>query len=324
MTATQYGTSYHVPVMAQEVVAALVDTPDGPIIDGTAGGGGHIAALDDATGGARVLIGIDRDPDAQARCAERFAGRDHIVMVHGNFGDLEAALDRAGYSEPHSVAGILLDLGVSSWQLDHGPRGFAFRFEDAELDMRMDASDDTTPTARQLLEDLTADELAQILREFGEVKNAFGIAKRIKQAASEGRMTTTGDLVAAVGGRRKPGKAHPATTVFQALRIAVNRELDALDAALEAAPRVLKPGGRLAVIAYHSLEDRRVKRAFQLGEQGPPRPGHLPPPSDWAPTWRRVTRKPTTASDAEIAANPRARSARLRVAARAELQRGGA
>ena len=313
---TQGGTvRYHVPVMVDEVVEALLEGPEGPLVDGTAGGGGHIAALDEAARGQRPLIGVDRDPDALARCSQRFSKRPHVVVVRGNFGDLPRALAKGGFEEPNSIAGILLDLGVSSWQLDHGPRGFAFRFEDAPLDMRMDATDDGTRTARQLLEELTEDALCDVLRGYGEVKHARAVAKRIKQAVSAGQMTTTGDLVAAVGGRRVKGRAHPATTVFQALRIAVNRELEALDAALSIAPRLLKPGGRLAVIAYHSLEDRRVKRTFKLGEAGPPRPGHLPPPSDWTQTWRRVTRKALVPSAKEIALNPRARSAKMRVAA---------
>lgn len=307
--------SYHIPVLRDEVVAALLGGPPGPLVDGTLGGGGHLAALDEATGGTRTLIGIDRDPDAHARSAARFAGRDNVVLVHGNFGDLPAALDRAGI-EGQSVAGILLDLGVSSWQLDHGPRGFAFRFADAELDMRMDATDDETPTAAAMLRSLDVAALTKVLRDFGEVKNAHAVAGRIKEAVAQDRMTTTGDLVMAVGGYKRPGKAHPATTVFQAIRIAVNGELDALDAALKDAPSVLAPNGRLAVIAYHSLEDRRVKQAFALGEQGPPRPGHLPPPSSWKQTWKRLTRKPLTASADELKVNPRSRSAKLRVACR--------
>jgi 16S rRNA (cytosine1402-N4)-methyltransferase len=315
---------YHVPVLASAVVTALTQTPPGPLVDGTLGGGGHLAALADARGDGRRLIGVDRDPEALVEAGRRLAGAAAVTLVHGNFGDLRAALAAAGIEGDHQVAGILLDLGVSSHQLDEPGRGFAIKHPDAPLDMRMDATSGGQ-TARELIDALDPGELAALLRELGEVSESGRVARAIKEAADAGDLETTGDLARVVEGavRQRPGRrgVHPATTVFQALRIAVNGELDALAAALAQAPALLMAGGRLAVIAYHSLEDRRVKQAFRQGEQGPERPGRLPPPSDWQATWKVVTRKPISAGEAEVAANPRARSARLRIAERAPLTR---
>lgn len=322
---TMSGGNYHIPVMAEAVVSFLADAPTGVLVDGTLGGGGHLMALAEATPADRQLIGVDQDPDALAAAGARFASRPELAarvrLLHGNFGDLPELLKSAGVVPATPVAGVLLDLGVSSHQLDEAARGFGFKHADAPLDMRMDPSDETRPTALDLVAQLDVDDLTRIIRDHGEIKHgqARRIARSMREALEEGRLETTRDLadvVEAVTGPRRGKGTHPATTVFQALRIAVNGELDALDQALADAPELLTDGGRFAVMSYHSLEDRRVKQAFRLGEQGPPRPGHLPPPSGWHQTWRSLTRKPVRASDEEIAANPRARSAMFRVAER--------
>ena len=202
-------------------------------------------------------------------------------------------------------------------QLDAAHRGFAIKHPESPLDMRMDPTRGTP--ARELIAALDVPGLARILRDYGEVRDAHRIADRIKAAAAHGKLETTGELARLVereiSGRKLA--VHPATLVFQALRIAVNDELGALADALRTAPEVLVPGGRLLVMSYHSLEDRMVKHAFLEGERGPERPAKLPPPSDWRPTWKVLTRQAVTADDAEIAVNPRARSARLRAAGNA-------
>ncbi len=316
---------YHNPVMTEEVVRAFAGAPPGPLVDATLGGGGHTAALADATTDDRPLIGVDRDAAALEAARQRLEeGRrlpGRFTFLQGDFGALEDLLDDAGLPANHALAGLLLDLGVSSHQLDDAHRGFGLKHSDAPLDMRMDPS--RGATALELLRSLDVHGLARILRDFGEVRGARRLAERILAALSEGHLVTTGDLArlveAATPARGHRRRLHPATTVFQALRIAVNDELGALDRILHAAPRLLADNGICAIIAYHSLEDRRVKHEFRRGAEGPDRPAHLPPPSDWRPTWRVLTRKPISATDDEIRANPRARSARLRVAARAPL-----
>lgn len=315
MTAT-----YHVPVLVDAVVSLLAQTPAGAWVDGTLGGGGHTAALMAAAEGSRTIVGIDRDTDALAAAGARFAEdplRSTVTLVHGAFSDLATHVDRA-IGPGTAVAGILLDLGVSSHQLDVPARGFAWRFGTAPLDMRMDVASGRM-TARELIASLEVPELARVLREFGEVRDAGRIADRIKTAEAAGELTTAGALVRVIEAAHPAVRklhVHPATLIFQALRIAVNDELGELDRALEAAAKRLVPGGRLVVISYHSLEDRRVKHTFLEGERGPARPAKLPPPSDWRPTWEVVTRHAIVPDEAEIATNPRARSAKLRAAAR--------
>jgi 16S rRNA (cytosine1402-N4)-methyltransferase len=313
--------------MAEAAIAFLLSTPSGPIVDATLGGGGHTAALLSSCAAERQIIAFDQDPDALEAAegkltAEGMIGR--CTLLHGNFRDLPELLGEDPGA--HGVAGILADLGVSSHQLDAEDRGFGLKHANGALDMRMDMSS-ATPTASELIGQWTSDQLASALREFGEVSGAGRLARVIKEAHEAGRLETTGalaELMEANTPDRGRRRVHPATTVFQALRIAVNGELEALDDLLEGAAQVLMPGGRLVVISYHSLEDRRVKHSFRLGQNGPPRPGHLPPPSDWEPTWRVLTTRSVTASDGEIAANPRARSARLRAAERTDgnLHRG--
>ncbi len=309
-------TAYHTPVLADEVITYLAEAPAGPIVDGTLGGGGHTARIVAETN--RRVIGIDRDADAIAEAGRRLEGAP-VDLVRGRFGDLDAHLDQV-LDPDAKVAGILLDLGVSSWQLDAPGRGFAFRHGDAPLDMRMNQDD--VETAAELIDRLDADGLAKILREFGEVQGAWRLANEMKTRRADGALETTGALADLVSERapKKRQKTHPATQVFQALRIAVNGELDQLDRALAVAPERLLDHGRLLIISYHSLEDRRTKRAFRDGDRGPIMPRGLPAPPEWRQTWRVLTRKPVLPTDAEIAANPRARSAKMRVASRAPRQ----
>lgn len=308
---------YHVPVMVAPVLELVLGAPAGAFVDGTLGGGGHTLAIAEALAGKgedRPLIGIDQDPEALAHAGQRLAAHP-FTAVSGNFREL-AAIVRA-HAPGGKASAILLDIGVSSHQLDEASRGFAIKHPDAPLDMRMNPREGMT--ALELIASMDADSLGRLLREL-EVKDGRRLAVAIKDAELKAELKTTGDLARLVDkatpwSQKKHG-VHPATLVFQALRIAVNDELGALDEALATAADVLVPGGRLLVMSYHSLEDRRVKQSFHLGEHGPERPARLPPPSDWRPTWKVLTRGAVTASDDEIANNPRARSARLRAAAR--------
>lgn len=308
---------YHVPVMVAPVLELVLGAPAGAFVDGTLGGGGHTLAIAEALaerGETRPLIGIDQDPEALTFAGERLSAHP-FTAVSGNFRDLATHI--RAHAPGGKAAAILLDIGVSSHQLDEASRGFAIKHPDAPLDMRMNPREGLT--ALELIASMDADTLGRLLRDL-EVKDGRRLANAIKEAEQKGELKTTGDLARLVDkntpwSQKKHG-VHPATLVFQALRIAVNDELGALDQALATAPDVLVPGGRLLVMSYHSLEDRRVKQSFHLGEHGPERPNRLPPPSDWRPTWKVLTRGAVTASDEEIAKNPRARSARLRAAAR--------
>jgi 16S rRNA (cytosine1402-N4)-methyltransferase len=301
---------YHVPVLLRETVAALGAGPGRLVVDGTLGGGGHTAALLET--GATV-IAFDRDPDALAHCAERFRGfGDRLRLAHGNFRDIAGLLSGLA---PEGVDGLLLDLGVSSWQLDQSERGFSFR-ADGPLDMRMDPT--SGAPASDLVNGLEADALAQLFRELGEEPAARRIAAGIVRRREAAPIRTTGELAAAVEAVvPRHGRIHPATRVFQALRMAVNDESGALAAALSAAPGVLRPGGRLAVITFHSLEDRAVKVFLRetCAEtiDRPEWPAPRPNPRHW---FRPVTRRAVEPSPEEVQQNPRARSARLRAAER--------
>ena len=299
----------HDPVMVSEAVAALGCRPGGTWVDATVGAGGHAGAILAATAPDGFLVGIDRDEEALAIAGEQlapFAGR--FVLVHGTFGDLAGVLARAGKGE---VDGVLVDLGISSLQVDRAERGFSFR-ADAPLDMRMDRSRGTT--ALELVRDAGEEELADIIYAFGEERKSRRIARAICRERDRGGELTTARLAAVVagaagGGGPRSGRIHPATQTFQALRIAVNRELEELEEILAALPRLLAPGGRACVIAYHSLEDRAVKRAFRAWAHREDR--RVPAP------FELVTKKPLRPGDDEVARNPRARSARLRAVARA-------
>jgi len=309
----------HVPVMRAEVREMLAPRPGGVVVDATVGAGGHAVELLSALAPTGRLIGIDQDPDALAMARERLdaAAGTHgatYTLLRGNFRDLRALLAEAGVE---AVDGILFDLGVSSMQLDRPERGFSFRGA-GPLDMRMDPA--APVTAADLVRELPERELARIFREYGEERWAGRVARRIVARRARRPIETTDDLAAIVRAAipaRGPAAIDPATRVFQALRIAVNRELEALAEAIEAAVELLRPGGRLVVLSYHSLEDRIVKQTFLRLSGRCFCPRHLPVCVCGARTLLRVlTPKPLVPSDAERAVNPRARSARLRAAER--------
>jgi len=294
------------------------------VVDGTLGGGGHAEAILERTRPDGSLIGIDCDPDALGAAGRRLDGfGDRVRMVRASFRDLVAVLAELGVS---NVDGVLFDLGVSSFQLDTASRGFRFSGDEAEirstpLDMRMDP--DHGPAAAELLRHASEANLQETFQHYAELPGARRLARAIVEARRQAPLETAADLLrvireARVGGGRRH---HPATRVFQALRIAVNDELGALRQGLDAAGAVLRPGGRLVVISYHSIEDRIVKQHLRDGQRGctcPPRtPACI---CGRTVTWKIVTRKPVSASQEELEANPRARSARLRAAERVVLE----
>jgi 16S rRNA (cytosine1402-N4)-methyltransferase len=285
----------HVSVLRAELVRALAPREGGLYVDATLGAGGHTEAILEVPG-TRV-IGLDRDAGALALASarlERFG--DRVKLLHGRFGDVREHLASVGVT---AVDGLCADVGVSSMQIDDPARGMSFRAE-GPLDMRMDRSQGET--ALELIDRLDDDDLADVIYRYGEERRSRRVARCIKQARAAGDLTTTLDLrravVRAVGPARHGG-VDPATRTFQALRIAVNGELDEIERLLAAAPDVVAPGGVLAIIAFHSLEDRLVKRAVK----------------DRA-IWRPITKKPIVPSDEEMADNPRSRSAKLRAAHR--------
>ena len=292
--------------MVAEVLAGLQCRPGGFYLDGTVGLGGHAAALLAASSPDGQLVGLDRDPEALAAAAARlapFTSRWRLIQAcYSNLAELLAV------HQLPAPDGILLDLGLSSAQLEASGRGFSF-LRDEPLDMRFDPQD-PGPTAADLINRASEAELARIFWEYGEERWARRLARRLVQIRQRRPLTTTGQLVAVIKEVIPPGPAriHPATRVFQALRLAVNRELDRLAAFLPQAISVLAPGGRLAIITYHSLEDRLVKQAMLAAEA--------------AGNWRRVTKKPVRPSPEEVRANPRARSAKLRVGEKVSFTTG--
>lgn len=304
----------HLPVLIGPLVRGVAPVK-GVWIDGTLGAGGYARALLEA--GAERVIGIDRDPDVVR--AARDWGEERITVVAGRFGALDLLAASAGVER---AAGVVLDIGVSSMQLDQAGRGFSF-LRDGPLDMRMEQAG---PSAADLVNRLPEAALADILYFYGEERAARRIARAILRARAEAPIATTlrlAEIVAGVLPRPKPGQVHPATRSFQALRIAVNDELGELVRGLEAAERVLAPGGALAVVTFHSLEDRIVKRFLQLRSGGAPGGSrHLPAAEPEAPRFTLVNRKAIEADTDEVAANPRARSARLRMARRTEAPAG--
>ncbi len=306
------GAPVHVPVLLHEVVAGLAVTPGRHYLDGTLGLGGHAEAILAASEPDGELLGIDGDPDALALAGarlSRFGGRAHLTR--GNFRDMSEIARAAGFGP---VAGILLDLGVSSLQLSEQGHGFAFRW-DQPLDMRMDPR--LATSAEDIVNTYTDKELADVIYQYGEERLSRAIARAIIRARPVRTTTQLARAVEqAVGGAG--GRIHPATRTFQALRIVVNRELDALAAALRAAHDLLDgPGGRLAVISYHSLEDRIVKEFFGRESRDCVCPLGLPVcVCGHQATLRRVTRRPITPSPEELARNPRSRSAHLRIVER--------
>ena len=304
----RYATDYHAPVLSHDVRTRLVTAPDGRYVDATLGGGGHARALLDALGPEGVVLGIDRDADALAAARDRLADEraaGRFRAVRGTFGDLRSLLEAEEFVP---VDGLLLDLGVSSYQIDDPERGFSFQ-EEGPLDMRMDRRG---LTAEQIVNDWSERDLRAALREYGEERRAGTVAHAIVGARPLG---TTRELAEAVRSVvPPPEETKTLARVFQALRIVVNAELEELEQVLEQSPDLVRPGGRIAVISYHSLEDRRVKRFLRYGNfEGEPRRdlyGNLVAP------WRETPREPIEAGEAEVEANPRARSARLRVAER--------
>jgi len=303
----------HVPVLRDRVVALLAPAAPGLLVDATVGLGGHAEALLEAAPGF-TLLGLDRDPRAlegARRRLERFGQR--VTLLEHRFSELPAVLESRAAPPP---AAILADLGCSSLQLDTPERGFSFR-HDAPLDMRMGTQG---PTAAELLARIDEEELVRILREYGEERRARAIARAIVRRRRERPVETTADLVSVVLGVLGParrGRIHPATRTFQALRIAVNDELGELERFLEPAIRSLRPGGRLAVISFHSLEDRIVKHTLRrLSGRCSCPPGTPECRCGAEETVRVLTRRPIRPDPEETVANPRARSARLRAAVR--------
>ena len=303
----------HTPVLLDEVLAGLAIKADGRYCDATFGRGGHTAAILAALGPAGRVVALDRDPDAIRAGQARFAGEPRLTLVKGSFDRLDERVRAAGLEG--QLDGVLMDLGVSSPQLDVAGRGFSF-MQDGPLDMRMDY--ESGQSAADWLARATERDIAAVLRTLGEERYANRIARAIVAARAERPIATTGELAAIVAAAvptREPGK-HPATRTFQAIRIHVNGELEALEAALPRAVRMLAPGGRLCVISFHSLEDRAVKRYVQREAQGDPVYAGLPDvPPHARPRLRRVGAA-VRAGEAEVAANPRARSAVLRIAER--------
>ncbi len=307
MTAPEH---QHIPVLLAETVAALSPVPGGRYIDATLGGGGHAQALLAASGPDGLLLGLDADPRAIDRVTKRLAAfESRITLVQSNFRHLARIAQEHGFEQ---VDGILLDLGVSSFHLDEAEQGFSFR-QDGPLDMRMNP--DSGPSAADLVNTLDAEELADILYRYGEERRSRRIARAIIAHRPINSTTQLADIIVGAIGRKPGARLHPATRTFQALRIAVNDELGALEAVLPQALQLLKPNGVLAVITFHSLEDRIVKHYFHHESRDcicPPRSpvctcGHRA-------QIKELRRKGIIPSPTEMIQNPRSRSARLRAA----------
>ena len=316
----------HTPVLTKEVIQYLNPKPGGWYCDGTVGRAGHSRLILEQSNPDGRLLAIDRDPEALEACGRALAEfGDRVTLAHGRFGDIAEIIDQlepsgalrgSDESNPPRFDGLLLDIGPSSPQFDQGRRGFSFLHE-GPIDMRMDPT--SGETAMDLMRRLGPEELTRILRDYGEEKYAGRIAQRIKEALHAQRLTTTTELAALVenalpGKVKRQMKIHPATRTFQALRIAVNDELEELARFLAVFPALLAPGGRCVIISFHSLEDRLVKRCFRdLAKTS-----SLPP--DLArqagervdPVCVPLTRKPVMPGEDEVARNPRCRSARLR------------
>jgi len=295
----------HIPVLLGPILAQCAPV-GGVWLDGTFGFGGYSRGL--LAAGAERVIGVDQDPDVIARSGDLPAG---IELIHGRFGDLDQLTDVP-------LDGVVLDIGVSSMQIDEGARGFSF-MRNGPLDMRMSQSG---PSAADVVNRADEEMIANILFQFGEERKSRRIARAIVAARKEAEITTTlqlADIIKKNLPHPKPNQPHPATRSFQALRIAVNDELGELARGLVAAEAALKPGGLLVVVTFHSLEDRMVKRFMQLRSGNAPRANRYAPETGAdAPRFEKVTRKAIEADEAECLANPRARSARLRISRRLE------
>lgn len=305
----------HVSVLLEECLEALKIQPNGIYLDGTLGLGGHSAAIAAKLTDGR-LIGIDRDETAIAKAKERLSAfASCVTLIHGSFCNVDRILDELGID---AVDGMLFDLGVSSPQLDQAERGFSYRF-DAPLDMRMDQTQEKT--ARDVINTYEEEELSRIFFQYGEERYARRISAAIVRAREKKTIETTAELAALIRSAMPAvalrEKQHPAKRCFQAIRIEVNDELDEVKQMMQTAPDRLKPGGRLCVISFHSLEDRIVKQAIAEREHGCICPREAPVCTcGFKQTLRSVTRKPILPTPEECAVNPRARSARLRVAER--------
>jgi 16S rRNA (cytosine1402-N4)-methyltransferase len=285
----------HLPVLSAETLRLLNPMPGETWVDCTVGAGGHTRLIGEKLGDTGRLIGLDQDPTMLDLARSRVSGLP-IALVHANFDQLADVLTNLGIA---AVAGVLADLGFCSDQLQQASRGFSFR-DDGPLDMRLDPT--SGETAADLVNRLSEASLADVFWEYGEERFSRRIARKIVEQRKTKPLATTAELAGLVRSCvPRSGGIDPATRVFQALRVAVNDELGALDRLLASLPRIVKPGGRAGIISFHSLEDRRVKQAFRT-----------------ANVWEPLTKKPVEANDEEIARNPRARSAKLRVAMRKE------
>ena len=311
----------HQTVLLRETVEALCVKPEGTYVDGTLGGGGHAEAVLERLSPQGRFIGIDQDADALLAAGERLKGFSNATIIRSNFRDIGSELAKLHISE---VNGIVLDLGVSSYQLDTPTRGFSYR-EDAPLDMRMDVRSDFC--AKDIVNGYTREELFRVIRDYGEEPFAANIAKHIVQKREEKPIETTFELVeiikAAIPMKVRKQGGHPAKQTFQALRIECNRELDVLEEGLRTMIDLLSPGGRLCVITFHSLEDRIVKNIFRESEN----PCTCPPQLPVCVCGKRskgkvITRKPIVPGENETEDNPRAKSAKLRVFERAADKEG--
>ena len=306
----------HKPIMLEECIEFLKIRQDGVYLDGTLGGGGHSYEIVKRLGPDGVLIGIDQDKNAIEAAKKKLLSinsKENVIIKHTNFENIREVLEELKID---SVNGVLLDLGVSSHQLDEGERGFSYQ-HDAPLDMRMNQDSDFD--AQTLVNTWSKDDIARIIREYGEEKWAARIAEFIVRSREVQKISTTGQLVeiikSAIPASARREGPHPAKRTFQALRIAVNRELEVLENLLDTVTDLLSSEGRLVIITFHSLEDRIVKKAFQKQSQGCVCPGDFPKcVCGFVPKLKIITRKPITPSEKELGENPRARSAKLRVA----------
>ena len=311
----------HVSVLLEETVGNLITDPDGIYVDGTLGGAGHSYEICRRISEKGRLIGIDQDADAIAAAGRRLEPfSDKVTIVRSNYCDMKAQLAGLGIDR---VNGIMLDLGVSSYQLDEPARGFTYRDETAPLDMRMDQRQ--TLTAKDILADYSEQELYRMIRDYGEDKFAKNIAKHIVKAREEKPIETTGQLNeiirAAIPAKVRATGGHPAKRTYQAIRIELNHELDVLRDTLDDMVSLLKPGGRLCIITFHSLEDRIVKNAFRRYEHPCTCPSNFPVcVCGKEPQGKVITRKPILPSPEEQEQNKRAKSAKLRVFERGDAE----
>ena len=301
----------HLTVLRNEAVSALMGPSDGCYVDGTFGRGGHSRLILESLGEAGLLMGIDKDPRACESGAALMAEDQRFQMRKGSFAELDELLECAGWHE--GVDGVLLDLGVSSPQLDEAERGFSF-LRDGDLDMRMDT--ESGQSAAQWLAEAEESDIARVLKVYGEERFAKRIARAIVEARAEQPITRTLQLAKIVAEANPSWEKHkhPATRAFQAIRIYINNELGDLERLLEKVVERLRPGGRLVVISFHSLEDRIVKRFMRRQAQGESVPAYLPVTDDQVGRTMRLVGKAVKPSEQEVTANPRARSAVMRVA----------